>query len=538
MDKIIRKIKQSTTPSFLFFSIIIVFLLLPRIVVFFTKEDYFGGDFAFYYFNAREIILNHHFPLIGHVVGDIGGFSQGAGWNYLLAIPFVLFNGDPFGGKVLMLIISSLTLIIGSFASWYFIGKREGLFVGILLGLSPYLVNWTNDVWPPYVIPIITIFYLTTFSLFLSKQKKKYFFFMTGFLGSMLHFEIASFGLLFPSFLLLSIYLILKGKLTKRDMVFSILILLFFFLPHLIYDLTHNFYNLKGIIGLFPDSSSRLNSDYLLIIGDRFHLFKTDFIEVFPTANVKYLFLSFAFLLFGYLLYIKDKKNKKWKKIFISYVLIAIPLTFLGLVAIPVQRASFWWLTYLTIFYIYFAGIIMSFLLFHRSFLYKLAVVAIIILFLHSSIINFNLLLNKKKELQTTKYPIKIQEPIEYIYQDSNNKPFEVLYITGLEKILDYKYMFLYVGKTEYKNSLALKNLDLQFTTHGGVPVYINEENQFKNLKQGTYYLIITDQSIQNGYATKILKDKSLGKIISTKHIGQEGSGFVVQKRYVDKSGI
>lgn len=531
MNKIIRQFKQLVTPTTLFFAIIIIFLILPRIVVFLTKEDYFGGDFAFYYFNAREIVLNHQLPLIGHVVGDIGGFAQGAGWNYLLAVPFTLFGGDPYGGKILMLIISSLTLILGSFAAWFFIGKREGLFIGILLGISEYLIMWTNDVWPPYAVPLLSIFYLSALALFLSKNKKKYFILISIALGLMAHFEIASLGLLFPSYLILIVYLFLKGNVVKKDILLSLLTFIFFFIPHAVYDFTNNFYNARGILDLLPLNGREASNELSLIIADRLHLFATDLVEVFPISNIKLLTVVFLFLTFGFFLYARDKRIKKWKKIFTSYIFITIPITFLGLCIIPVERASFWWITYLTIFYIFFAGIILSFFLFHKKLLYKFAVVFIIILFLHSSVNNFSVLLNKKRELQTTKYPIKIQEPIEWIYEDSRNQQFNILYVTGLEKVLNYKYMFWYVGKTEYKNSLALRNLDLQFTSHGGIPVYINENNQFKNLKQGTYYLIITDQSIQNGYASKILKNKSLGKFNSIKHFGQEGSGFVVEKR-------
>lgn len=534
MDKSFHKLKEKLTPSFLLFLTIIIFSLIPRIIVFLTKEEYFTGDFAFYYFNAKEIVLNHNLPLIGHVVGDIGGFAQGAGWNYLLAIPFALFNGDPFGGKVLMLIVSFTTLILGLYTAWHLIGKREGIFIGFLLGTSQYLIMWTNDVWPPYIIPLLTILYLSALALFLSKNKRKHFILMSIVLGIMAHFEIASLGLLFPSYLLLIAYLFLKNKITKKDISLSFLTFIVFFVPHAIYDISHNFYNTRGILSLLLHHTNNTDNKFLLIITDRLHLFLTDFIEVFPISNIKLLIFIFLFLIFGLFLYARDERIKKWKKIFTSYIFISIPLTFFGLCLIPVERASFWWITYLTIFYVFFAGIILSFFLFYKGYLYKLAVILIITLFLYASIINLSVILNKQKELKPTQYLIRIQEPIEWIYTDSKDEQFNVLYITGLEKILDYKFMFWYVGKNEYRNSQALKSLDLQFTTSGGMPTYINEKTQFKNLKKGIYYIIITNQSLQNGYASKILKNKLLGKIISVKHIGNEPDGFEIRKIFID----
>lgn len=529
MHPLINKTKKNISPSSLLFTIYILLFLIPRFIVFLTKSDYFNGDFAFYYFLTRDIVINHKFPLIGHVVGEIGGFAQGPGWSYLLTIPFIVFNGDPYGGKVFMLIVSVTILLSGSLLAWKYFGKIEGLLIGFFLGSSPYLIRWTNIAWPPYIVPLIFISYLFFLSLFLLNGKKRFFYLMATSLGLISHFEIASLALIFPSFLLLVFFFVYKSKINKIDIIKSLIVFSTFFIPHLIYDLSKNFYNLKGLLSLIQPNSNNTSLGFPIILADRLHLFKTDLIAIFTTSNYKFLVICFIFLLYGFSLFVRDKKVKSWKKIFISHILLSISLTFLGVCLIPVERASFWWFTYLTIIYIFFAGVMMGYL-FKRNLFNKLIIIFVIGICLNLFLQNIKILISKQKEMSKLNYEIRIQEPIEYIYKNSNNEPFTAIFVTGEEKIIDYKYMLWFVGKNEYKNSKSLKNLDLNYTNGDGIPIFLNEEKQFNNLKKGIYYIIIKNSSLEINYVEKNLKNRKNFTLISSKEIKNMGKNLIIEK--------
>lgn len=508
-------------------------LLIPRFIAFFTKSDYFNGDFAFYYFLTKDIMLEHKLPLLGHVVGEIGGFAQGPLWSYLLTIPFFIFNGDPFGGKVFMLLTSVLIYLSGSLFFYKFFGKAQGYLAAFLLGSSPYLIKWTNLAWPPYTVPLLTVFYLIFLYLFLLKKKNKYLYISSLSLGLFAHFEVASLGLLLPSFLILLAFLYYKKLVNVKVILKSFLAISISFIPHFVYDLTHNFYNIRGLIGIITNSSSSERNPLLLIIADRLHLLKTDLSAVFPVFDYRILIIILGFLLVGFYLYIKDKKIKKRNKIFAGYLLLIIPTTFLSINLIPVERASFWWITYLSVTYIFFTIIILGFL-YRKSFFGQIFVIIIIIISLTSFRDNLKELLSKYEEHKNQTHEVMIQAPIEYIYADSKNQPFSVIFITSEKKIIDYKYMLWFLKHNKFINSSFPNNMDLNYSSPGGVPAFINEPKQFNNLKKGSYYIIISNKTLESGYAKRILEKNNFGNIIYTREIEKGINGFTVQKRIIN----
>lgn len=527
----LKKLKKNTL--FKIFSLLIILLsLLPRVLKLISHEDYFGGDFGFYYLLTKSIVVDHALPLIGHDVGDIGGFAQGAGWNYLLAIPFILANGNPFGAKVLMFIISVLTVISVFSFSGQWLSKKESLFVLFFLSVSTHLINWSNGVWPPYVVPILTIVHINFIALFLMKKKVKYLLLSTFSLGLMIHFEITSFALIFPCFSSLALYLVYRRLMKIKDLIAIICIFILIFLPHLLYDFLNNFYNIKGLVSMIFFEKRVFSLFHLhQIIINREEVFKTFFTTILPLFSFKFYLFFLIYVLFGTIYYLKDKTITAWRKTFLKYILFIILSNILFLTIFPALRIPFWWFTHITIIHIFLTAIIFNYFWNKKNILHKTFVFVFLILFASLAINNFFLLLKNEKSTRDIKYTIKIQAPIEYIYEDSKNENFKILYVTGKPYVLDYKYMLWYAGYSRYKNSLGFKNLDLAFTHPGGKPIAIDEANQFENLGNGLYYVIITNESIENSYASRLLNNPNSGKLIQAKAID---NNFVVQKRLKD----
>lgn len=226
--------------------------------------------------------------------------------------------------------------------------------------------------------------------------------------------------------------------------------------------------------------------------------------------------------------YLRDKAVLLWRKIFLSYNLFVILTSILLIIIFPALRIPFWWLTHITILYIFLTSFILNYFWNQKNVLHKFFISFLLLILVSSAINNFFLILKNERSMKNVKYSIRIQEPIEYIYKDSKNENFKILYITGGAFVLDYKYMFWYVGYNNYENSLGFKNLDLAFTNPGGKPIAIDEAKQFKNLGKGLYYIIIANESIKNGYASKLISNSESGRLIQTKAFE---NNFIVQKR-------
>src|SRR3989339_2191458 len=81
---------------------IIILAAMPRLIELISGNYVFGFDQGKHWLAAKSIVIDHKFPLIGDEVGGSGGFFQGSGWFYLLAISFFFFQGDPYGAVVLV----------------------------------------------------------------------------------------------------------------------------------------------------------------------------------------------------------------------------------------------------------------------------------------------------------------------------------------------------------------------------------------------------------------------------------------------------
>lgn len=510
----------------------LVLFSLTRYIKLLTNENYFTTDFGYYYLLTKTIVINHSIPLIGHVVGDVGGFAQGAGWYYLLSIPFYIGNGDPYAAKVLMFVISLITLSLGFFISLKFFSMKETIIILFLLGTSPYLITWTGIVWPPFIIPILILFYLFSFLLLLKKRGKYPLFFMGLSLGAMIHFELASFGLLLPGFVFLIFFLFKKSFIKRKELLQPLIAIAIVFIPHIFHDILNRFTNINGIINLFKIHREVSHPNLNLILADRLSIFRADLLEVFPGGNLKMNLLFLLFISILFFLFLRQKKVEKWKKIFTTYLTVSIPFTFICLCAFPSSKVPYWWSTYLVIFYIFIAGILIPNVIRVKKSFGILIVIFFMIYFGISSIKQFISLHNNYQTLKYNFTPISIIKPIDYIYSNSKNLDFDVIYITGQKKILEYQYIFWYEGTKKFSNSKHFEHMDLAFRQVDGTPYYINEIKQLDKINKKKLTYILVSPSGKNADLLTNLPSLIHGKvvIVSSKIIPTNDGLFTVFK--------
>lgn len=173
---------------------------------FFPEHVHFANDEARDAFRVQEIV-NGQLRLTGPEM-SVGGFYLGPLFYYLLVPFFVLFNGHPAYGALLIVATSMFTVIVVyAFAIKHF-SKELGLISAAILGFSSYflLYSWS---WNPHVVSLISIavFWLL-FELFFKKGKhvKKHLVILGLVLGVGLHFHGQVLWLIVLSLIFLSVF--------------------------------------------------------------------------------------------------------------------------------------------------------------------------------------------------------------------------------------------------------------------------------------------------------------------------------------------
>lgn len=151
--------------------------------------------------------------------------------------------------------------------------------------MSPYLITHSRFFWNPHLLIPLSILVLYFGDRYLFKKQIGYLFlaaFFWGF-GIACHFSAIFWGLGF-------IYLLVKTKQIKTIKLYLVIFLGFVLgdLPFFVFELRHNFYNIKTIlfVVLNSTSGSEMTSHYF----------------IFPLL---------VFALFGFLLFINKIKNKR-----------------------------------------------------------------------------------------------------------------------------------------------------------------------------------------------------------------------------------
>ena len=479
-------------------SLVLLLAAIPRSIELLSGNYLFQYDQGQFYLAVKEIVVNHKLALIGVPVGGMGGFFQGPGWYYILALPFALMNGDPYGGMILMFLFGIGTVYMGMQIGKLFGSWREGLMCGFLLAVSPAIIPQSRFIWPPFPISFLATLFLFFFLKTLLGNKKylPWVFFV---LGIMSHFETAVAGTLALQFSLFLPLLLWKKIISLKSLVLSFFALLLTQVPLLIFDLRHNFLNTRGILGMFtghglfnipPDWIANHWSITLDVIRGTFLLGNTIGIALYD------------FMILSTIYYVIKTKNSFARKYFLFF-LVSSPIVLFLVFLLYRQHVWTWWLIELYVFLCIGGGILLGSLIKHR-----IACIPLYIILAFASIIftqnTISLYAHDYSDYGgTAKIRGKI-DAIDYIYADALGKPFGLFVFTPPVNTYEYDYTFWWYGEKKYKYA------------------------PYKE-KKGTVYLLIEKDPDKpwsyNGWLETVIKD---GKVIKETILP---SGFIVQTR-------
>lgn len=488
--------------KFLIIAVIIFLSVFPRSIEVLNQNPIFGFDQGREMLAAKNIVVNHKLILIGTEIGagsaGISGIFQGPVYYYLLTIPFVIFNGNPVGAVVLMLIFGLLSICLGYFLGKKLFGNFGGILVSLLMSISPVLISQSRFIWSPNPP---TLFILLTF-LFAYKFLKKnnlYIFLAAFFAGFIYNFEIA---IAVPLSLTLLIYSIYVFRSDFKRYLYLLTGFLLAYLPMIMFEVRHGFMGIRGLVGyiLKHPSSGPNNSSFIL---DHFKSFIFNFKETFPMISFEISLVLFVMLIFLVVYLLRKEKDAQIKG-FMMFILLLIPVSFFVFYFLKNTVWSYY-LTDLSITYI----LLLSYLIFslHKLGYVKLNVLLVGLVFIFLLLGFYNAVKTSIYDYSDYGGTAKIKgeiDAIDFIYRDAKGKPFGVLVFSPPVYTYPYDYLFWWYGQRKYN-----------YIPYGE--------------KKGTFYLLIQPDGEKpwsyKGWLETVIKT---GKIIYTKTLP---SGFIIQKR-------
>lgn len=434
----------------LLFVFILFLAALPRMIELISHNYLFGFDQGLFYQSVKSIVADRKFTLIGIEGGGNGGLFQGPGWLYLLAIPFWLTSGDPYGGMVLMFLLSMAAVALSMWWVSRAYDAVTGLIVGFMVAISPALISQARFIWSPFPVTILTVLLL----LFLYKvfdKKGAYLAGAVAVLVTMYHFEVATFGTWLLANFPVVIYLFVKKLIKVKNILVSAFWAGILISPMILFDLRHNFLMVRGLGRLLGVGNPEHKATWLFtktMYINHWAIFRGSFDSAFIWGP-KFMALAYVFLLFGSLIYFSDKKVNRAQKRFLGYLIVTPYLLFIVFLLYrwPIWE---WWILQLVVINCFLLGILLSYF-WHRSKTGRLAVAILLIVFIGVHI-------QKTIHFYRVDFPDyggvhKISgklDALDTLFTDAGGEPFNLLVFTPPIYTYAYDYLSWWYGRNKY----------------------------------------------------------------------------------------
>ncbi|MBI2018478.1 hypothetical protein HYS96_02110 [Candidatus Daviesbacteria bacterium] len=419
--------------------------------------------------DVREMIVLKKLRLIGPSTA-IEGFFNGPAWYYLLAIPFVLSQGDPYSTIILQIIF----WVIGGYFLLKIVSKWSMFLVvpiGFLWIASDYINLATSYVFNPNPITLLTPLFI--YLLYKYTETNKLIFAALTFLlgGLFFNFEM-NFGIFIPVIIFFSILLskkayFLKGLNFWIGASFYVICLM----PQIIFNFKHNLLISNAVINHLQRESKSVD------FPNRFQSTTSIFYNIFIPTILNRKLLAFAILIFSMPVLLKFiRQGHKDPIVIISLCYIFIPFTFYLFLPVTVSP---WHLGGIMSASIILVGFLLR-KLWEFNLAGKLISLSLAILIFYFSLFNifkFLLVDIKIPNMDPALFKNEVAA-IDYVYKYANGKNFKVY--TYLPSIIDYPYQYLiwWYGLKEYGF------LPIEYAYAKNKPEYISNKAKFSETEE------------------------------------------------------
>lgn len=416
-----------------------LFLLLALFLGAYFRFKNIGYDLVFNYDSARDmlvvrdLVVNHKLTLLGPTTG-IQGVFLGPIYYYLLAIPYILSGGNPVSGAIMMAIFGIVTIFLGFYLfRKIFRSTKLGIISAYFIAFSPLLISYSR--FPLNTNPFPMVILLFYFFLYrIGQGRTRYLPLVCLLLGISFSLEAATAIFLIPTVALFIIWN--KIRISLKNYVASISVLIACFLPQIFFELRHNFLMANSLIRYFnsKESFGSINAPFvkerLLYFFDNI---KTTLIVREELFKGQSFIITVILLLSLLILVYKSIKNNKD---ILAYRLVFVWI-FVSLTGLLFYKNSIWGWYMIPLFPVFAALPVVLFKSLPSIFsflLFSLIIFANSQMWLKPSIVNdktrWVLLRDQKKA-------------VDYVYKSSNGLAFNAY--VYVPYVIDYPYQYLWI---------------------------------------------------------------------------------------------
>ncbi len=421
--------------------LLICFGLLIRLRPMLTGSFPFSFDMGRDFLWTRDIVVLKKPTLIGPW-GSLQGIFFGPGWFYLLTIPFIIFNGHPVGGVTLCLFFNLLTVFLAFLIGSKIKDKGLGLIFAFILTFSQAMIGFSSFAFHANLLPFTTLIIIySLYKLFFVKNQAQVIFLGLAAFSTSFNFHLEPAAAIFSTLtiIIFVFYLIFKEKIHFKLKNVIIAGICFFipFVPQVIFEFRHSFLQTRSLLAYFTGNNESLEGKlpFWQRLGDRFIKFLGFYNESLP---VRQPFIGVLIFIAILIIFISLRKKDNLKKLFIVlFSQLLVP--FFGFLFIFPPELKQWYLNGLPVIFSLFLAITLRELQ-DKTLIGRLAVIVFLLSYLVT--LNFTERFNfSKNNKNFSNFDGEI-EVVNYIYQDSNDKPFKVYVFTP--PIYDYAYQYLF----------------------------------------------------------------------------------------------
>lgn len=319
----------------------------------------FAADGDLYSWVVKDIVINHHFRLIGQLTSAEGIFV-GPFFYYLLIPFFLITKMDPVGVTALGVIIGILTSLSYYFVLSKLFNKIVGLVAAFLHSILISTINFDRWIVPTLPTKLWTIWYFYTIFM-ITRGNFSVLPILGVLIGLIWHIHIA----LIPTLLAAPIAIYISKKVpSKKQITLFFISLVITSLPLILFEVRHNFQQFFSLIENFaryregPTGFSKLSLVLGMIIQNTNSLFFSP--HSFKLTNN----IFFVFLILISPLLIKGKEFLSLKYLTPIYFWIFGVILFFSISSSPVSEYYF---SNLEVIFVIFVSLLISILLKRRN---------------------------------------------------------------------------------------------------------------------------------------------------------------------------
>jgi len=422
----------------LLLGIIFALSAVVRVHPIFTNSFAFTYDVGRDMLNVAQIVNQHKIPLIGPTTG-LPGLFYGPWWYYFLVPAFFLGEGNPQAIALFMSFIGLGTMLVVYLLGKYVKDDILGIFFSGLVGFSAVPIFLSIQIWNPNMAQLFISLVLLTVVNIKKRLLSMWEYFSLGLLlGLTIDSEVV-FGLLFLSGIIVASVFLLRKRIQKKGMLYSLLGILVIFSPRILFEIRHRFVMTTHIFQMLGNGSDGGSLSLPTLLSQRIWFFwdtwNWSFGHIVPLSIVA---LCAVFVYVS--LTIKNKEQTL--SAFLSQFLLIVSIVFfVGLLFFKHDIFSHY-VVALPVYFLLLAG--MSIYSLASKYVKPTITTCFMMLFLL-------VLMNPIPAWADIFGPKWVGDPsvyrnqlnvIDYVYQESQGKEFK--YVTYTPAVIDYPYQYLF----------------------------------------------------------------------------------------------